>query len=112
MSDGEIEVRAIWSRVPSVNCRGLCVEACGPIAMSDAEEAILDRRGVRVGFDRETLTCNQLKFGRCQVYEDRPLVCRLWGAVPEMRCPFGCEPVLTSAEGALLMAAMLSGDEA
>lgn len=104
----EIEVRALWGMVPSVGCRGLCVEACGPVGMSNEEEAILERRGVEVGFDRETLTCDQLKFGRCSIYEDRPLVCRLWGAVPEMRCPFGCEPTLTTQQGRSLMQTMLN----
>lgn len=109
MSD-EIERRALWAQVPSVNCRGLCTESCGPIGMSRAEEAILARRGVTVGFDPETLTCDQLKFGRCSVYEDRPMVCRLWGAIPDMPCPFGCEPTLTSAEGRALMQSVLAPD--
>lgn len=30
--------------------------------------------------------------GRCSVYDVRPMVCRLWGLVPSMRCPYGCKP--------------------
>lgn len=108
MTDREIEVRAIWAQIPSVNCKGHCTDSCGPIGMTAPEEAILAERGVAVGFDRETLTCDQLKFGRCQVYEDRPLVCRLWGAVPKMRCLWGCEPTLTDEQGHGLMQAMFA----
>lgn len=101
-----IEVRALWGQVPSVECKGLCTESCGPVGMTDPEAEILARRGVTVGHDAKTLTCDQLKFGRCAVYEDRPMVCRLWGAIPDMPCPFGCEPTLTSAEGRALMQSM------
>ena len=30
--------------------------------------------------------------GRCQAYELRPLICRLWGAVDWLPCPWGCKP--------------------
>lgn len=30
--------------------------------------------------------------GACSVYVDRPLICRLWGVVETMPCPFGCRP--------------------
>ena len=29
---------------------------------------------------------------RCNVYDIRPLICRLWGLVRTMRCPWGCVP--------------------
>jgi Fe-S-cluster containining protein len=28
----------------------------------------------------------------CNFYEQRPLICRLWGVVQRLRCPFGCVP--------------------
>lgn len=34
---------------------------------------------------------------RCSVYEIRPMICRLWGLVRGMPCPYGCRP-----EGGLL----------
>lgn len=30
--------------------------------------------------------------GRCSVYKHRPLICRLFGVVKKLQCPFGCEP--------------------
>lgn len=44
-------------------------------------------------FNRETLTCPLLTpQRRCAAYESRPMICRLWGMVKKMRCPFGCRP--------------------
>lgn len=31
--------------------------------------------------------------GRCTQYADRPMICRLWGATPDMPCPHGCTVV-------------------
>lgn len=61
--------------------------------------------GQKLEFRSTTLTCGYLKDGRCIVYAARPLVCRLWGVVPEMPCQWGCTParMLTSAEGRVLM---------
>ena len=40
----------------------------------------------------ETLICPMLSGNHCNVYAIRPLICRLWGLTPKMRCPWGCEP--------------------
>jgi Fe-S-cluster containining protein len=36
----------------------------------------------------------------CRVYEERPLMCRLYGTVEDLRCPHGYQPkqLLTSRE--------------
>lgn len=82
-----------YSMVPNANCKGLCQEACGPIVPSLAEEArVRARYGVVIDFDRKTLGCTLLHDGRCGIYADRPLLCRLFGAVEKMPCPFGCAP--------------------
>ncbi len=78
--------------VPSANCKGLCAESCGPIVPSFAEDMrIMERHNVSIDFDKTTLTCSLLKDGKCSIYEDRPLLCRLWGVVEKMPCVFGCE---------------------
>lgn len=38
------------------------------------------------------LTCGLLKKGRCSIYANRPLICRLFGVAKELPCPFGCKP--------------------
>jgi hypothetical protein len=30
--------------------------------------------------------------GKCKVYSIRPTICRLWGLVRKMACPWGCVP--------------------
>ena len=51
------------------------------------------------------LACPLLRHGRCTVYAQRPLVCRLWGVTESMECPHGCRPVryLKYAQGQLLL---------
>lgn len=83
----------IYDALPKVACRGLCVEACGPIACTSGEALRMEFAGGKpLAFDAETLTCGYLRAGRCTVYAVRPFVCRAFGAVEGMRCPFGCEP--------------------
>jgi uncharacterized protein len=82
----------LYSSLPHLECKGLCQEACGPIAMTETEfRRISDKSGTVPSVD-EHGTCSLLVDGKCSVYEVRPAVCRLFGAVPAMTCPFGCIP--------------------
>jgi len=38
------------------------------------------------------LNCVHLGDGGCQVYEDRPVICRLFGTTPALLCPHGRRP--------------------
>ncbi len=84
-----------YAQLPYLPCKGLCQDCCGPIRMSRVE---LDRLTVRLGHrpkpPDKALNCSMLdlKSGRCTVYDIRPFICRLWGLVEEMKCPFGCKP--------------------
>jgi hypothetical protein len=69
--------------------------------MSKAEDARLRALGVVVPPLPEALAavergddyyCPALHEGRCRVYDDRPTICRLWGATESMPCPHGCTP--------------------
>ncbi len=91
----------IWAAIPPVPCKGLCQDSCGPIAMSVEEETRIRKRGFDIpamadalaAIDRgEDYWCPALVDGRCGVYEDRPTICRLWGATQSMPCPHGCTP--------------------
>lgn len=91
----------VYRQIPPVECKGLCIDSCGPIAMSKAEEDRLRERGVEIPPMAEAVStieegldyyCPALKDGRCSVYEHRPTICRLWGATESMRCPHGCTP--------------------
>lgn len=102
-------LQAIYDQVPGGFCRGLCQRYCGVIAFVPAEAERVRRSGLLplpVVPSADELTCPLLSAdGRCNIYADRPLVCRLWGAVEDMTCPHGCRPerLLTRAEAFGLM---------
>jgi len=102
----------LYKQLPKVQCRGLCQEACGPIACSETEAAIMARHaGKPLTFDARTGRCNYLNAnGRCSVYAVRPLVCRVFGASKKLPCVWGCkpkEPLLSEAEEGLLFLRVL-----
>lgn len=101
------ELDSIYATMPKLECKGLCSESCGPIAMSEAEYA---RIAKRVGHEPDFLvmTCPMLKDGRCGIHDIRPMLCRLFGANEALACPFGCRPerVLTEVESRTLLAAV------
>ncbi len=86
------ELDALYATLPRVDCQRQCQEACGPILMSRVEWIRVQRhaRGRRTTL--RDVTCPMLMRGACFVYAVRPLICRLYGLVRRMRCPFGCEP--------------------
>jgi uncharacterized protein len=81
----------IYEQVPEVHCKGLCYQNCSIIPVTEVEHAVIAKRH---GSPPEAIgiICDKLKNGRCTIYADRPLICRLFGAVKGMRCPFGCTP--------------------
>lgn len=89
-------IRDIYRRVPSANCKGLCADSCGPIPVFSNEPVVaLTKTEHKMGlilFDPATTHCPHLKDEKCSVYEDRPLICRLWGSTVRMPCVFGCKP--------------------
>lgn len=83
----------IYAEVPDAQCKGLCHESCGPIAMSDHEERIIiAKHGTIPSADTHSLQCNKLDNRRCSIYADRPLICRLYGATRRLKCLHGCGP--------------------
>ncbi len=97
----KLSLEDIYARIPTVHCKGLCQESCGPIAMSNEEDRRLRALGVVISpmadavqaVERgEEYWCPALRDGRCTVYDARPTICRLWGATTSMPCPHGCTP--------------------
>ena|SRR2546421_4656866 len=90
---------ALYAAIPHLDCKRLCQQSCGPIVMSRREwDRIEARRGAARMYasaeNRRTMVCPYLDAasGACSVYAVRPLICRLWGVVKRMRCPWGCKP--------------------
>jgi Fe-S-cluster containining protein len=84
----------IWEQIPKmVDCKGECVMSCGPVPASPTERKLMEERaGHSLGTDNN-LMCNMLtEKGLCSVYAVRPMICRLWGTTPKLKCPLGCKP--------------------
>lgn len=83
----------LYDRLPAVQCKGLCVDSCGPIDMSVRERQDIEAAAGHSCRTGEDGLCNMLgDDGRCTVYDLRPMICRMWGAVESMPCMFGCVP--------------------
>jgi Fe-S-cluster containining protein len=102
------QLDALYDSLPAMRCQGHCSDACGPIAMSVRERArIIERARAPVTCGAHA-TCSMLTpERRCSVYDIRPMICRLWGLVRSMKCPYGCRPEggwLPDSEGIRLLA--------
>jgi len=86
----------LYDRIPDFPCNR-CMECCGPVPFSKWEwERLEDKR------KGKGLTCPYAVDGKCEIYDKRPLMCRLFGAVVNLRCPHGCRPgKLLSVEEAM-----------
>ena len=108
-------LQRIYDSIPDVGCKGLCQECCGPMACTEFEAARIEQvTGKPFPSASRCDSCPFLKDSRCSIYKHRPVICRLWGAIPAMRCPFGCKPTLSDREGkrVLLEVQKLSGEGA
>lgn len=88
-------IREVYDQLPPMECKGQCWDSCGPIDMSPTERDQFRKRGLPVPDMIPTagMRCPSLDFaGRCNAYDIRPMICRLWGVVEDMRCPHGCVP--------------------
>lgn len=106
------EIRAM---IPEgFTCKEGCSECCGPIPISPEEWArITDSRAGRLALRRHLdvhieerrgsftvawvnaggrLACPFLGPKGCMVYDERPLVCRLFGQLADLKCPEGVIP--------------------
>jgi uncharacterized protein len=92
--------------IPSFACRTGCHDCCGLVPFLTPEK---DRASVLRPLEQwekfdgnswvtksalATMRCPFLTDGGCGIYDDRPVICRLFGAVdaPLMTCPHGCGP--------------------
>lgn len=110
------QMARLYARIPAVRCQRRCQQSCSA--------SVFQMRAMTTfEFNRSTLgipprprpidePCQFLaggvESGRCVIYAQRPLICRLFGVVdhPQMRCPFGCEPDrwLTDEEARAMLA--------
>jgi hypothetical protein len=86
------EIDVIYASLPTIECKRLCYQACGPIGLSRLEwRRIQEQTGAKPRLAAD-LTCPLLKDNLCSVYKNRPLLCRIYGMTKSLMCPHGCVP--------------------
>jgi hypothetical protein len=95
MTSNSQKIRFFRQRIPSFECIPGCHDCCGPVTTSSEEMANLP---VKSEAEHEAalaeLSCPHLGDTGCQVYLERPLICRLFGTTPRLPCPHGRRPEL------------------
>lgn len=97
------KLEAIYASLPTVACQGRCSGSCGVVPLTDLEARrlqVVSHRKPRVlpvvahtEMGSASQRCVYLTdAGRCSVYAARPLLCRVWGVLHALSCPFGCVP--------------------
>lgn len=73
---------ALYKQVPSIECRGVCDDSCGPIDGSLREVQRIEAASGKTLSCGQGAACSMLTDERrCGVYEVRPMICRLLCAV-------------------------------
>lgn len=86
-------LEALYATLPALACQGLCSDSCGPIEMSVRERDRIERAAGQKVTCGAGASCSMLTADRrCGVYDLRPLLCRMWGVVESLACPYGCVP--------------------
>ena len=93
MTSNSQKIRFFRTRIPSFACTPGCHDCCGPVTASSEEMA---RLPVKSEAEHEAaladLSCPHLGAGGCEVYLERPLICRLFGTTSRLPCPNGRRP--------------------
>ena len=101
------ELDALYATLPAMHCQGYCHDSCGPIDPAVRETARMIERARKPLTCGAYASCSMLTLERkCSVYDIRPMICRLWGLVFSMPCPYGCRPeggLLPDADGVRLL---------
>ena len=95
MTSHSQKIRFFRQRIPSFECIPGCHDCCGPVTTSTEE---MSRLPVKSEAEHDAalanLSCPHLGDKGCQVYDERPLICRLFGTTPSLLCPHGRRPEL------------------
>lgn len=99
------KIDGLLSGLPTFECKEGCFDCCGPVELSRLEYMRCVQASGRTAEDIKQQMQNNLKqgiyacpllnaeTGRCTVYDVRPAICRLFGAVKgELLCPHGYAP--------------------
>lgn len=104
------KLQALYRKFETFHCKGLCqIECtCVPFSPSEARAAGVEPRHITDSIaTNNTLEsvglrakCEHLSpMGACNIYENRPFICRAYGAIRKLYCNFGCQPIIADKEG-------------
>ncbi|MGO3405668.1 YkgJ family cysteine cluster protein [Marinomonas sp.] len=86
-------IARLRSNIPSFECTPGCHDCCGPVTTSSEE---MSRLPVKTDAEHDAaladFSCVHLGPNGCEVYDERPLICRLFGTTPNLACPNSCRP--------------------
>lgn len=83
----KIDLDEIRKKIPTFTCKKGCHDCCGPVPFSKKEwKRVKDKRKAT------SINCPYIGEKGCDIYEERPMMCRLFGAIEDLRCPHGCRP--------------------
>ena len=93
MSCNSQKISALRRQIPSFECVPGCHDCCGPVTTSPEEMSRLPRKtAAEQDAAMDELNCVHLGPNGCTVYEERPMICRLFGTTPNLPCPHGRGP--------------------
>ncbi len=93
MTKNHREIQFLRANIPSLECIPGCHDCCGPVTTSSEEMANLSVKSEdEHAAALNDLSCPHLGDKGCQVYNERPLICRLFGTTPQLACPQGILP--------------------
>lgn len=92
-SSTEHVVKLFRGAIPAFQCLPGCHDCCGPVPASHWEKNQLPAVPVAKRLAALAhLDCPHLGPQGCMVYDQRPLLCRLFGTVESLPCPHGQRP--------------------
>jgi hypothetical protein len=84
------KINQLRLQIPSFACVPGCHDCCGPVTASSEE---MSRLPVKSDAEHAAAlaewNCVHLGPQGCEVYDERPLICRLYGTTPSLPCPRG-----------------------
>lgn len=98
MSPNSQQIRFLRRHIPAFECVPGCHDCCGPVTTSSEEMArlpVISDAAHAVALAE--FSCPHLGKTGCQVYAERPLICRLFGTTPRLACPHGKRPAVMIA---------------
>lgn len=95
MTSNSQKIKFFRTRIPAFECIPGCHDCCGPVTTSTEEMA---RLPVKSEAEHDAaladLSCPHLGENGCEVYAERPLICRLFGTTLQLACPNGRRPAV------------------